>query len=352
MSKTTLRGGLVGCGSVAIRVHMPVLRSMTNVEIAAVCDPNEDAAVATARRFSVPGTYRDLSQMLQREKLDFVAICTPPATHLELAIRSMEAGLHVFMEKPLASTLGEADEMVSASKKYNVKLCVAHNMLYSPVVRKARSLIANGAVGDLTAVEIESLDRRTGKLSERDHWFHNLTGGILGEYLPHPVYLILDLLGSIGNVKATGRKFSEFEWVAVDHLNVLFDGENGAGALTMSFNSPRYSFRTRIIGTEGLLEIDNCALTIIRGKHRGVRFPELILERLNLSYQMMTGAASSAIWALAGRRFYRDGHRILIPQFVRCIREDLKPPVTGEDGRETIRVIEEIWRQIGITTRG
>lgn len=342
-----MRGGLVGCGAIANRSHMPVWRSLKNVEIAALCDPNEDAMRSTARRFSVPGSYRELTHMLQKENLDFIDICTPQATHLELAIQSMEAGLHVFIEKPMGMTLSEADEIVSASRKYNVKLCVCHNMLFSTVVQEARSLIADGAIGDLTAVEIEALDRRAGKLSERSHWYHSLPGGIFGEYLPHPVYLQSAFLGKINNVTATARKFSGFDWVTADHLNVLFEGEHGVGALTMSFNSPRFSFKTRIIGTEGLLELDHCSLTIIRGKHRGARFPELILEKLNLSCQMMIGAASSALWSLTGRRFYKEGHKRLIPQFVNSIREDLEPPVTGEDGRETIRVIEEILQQIG-----
>jgi predicted dehydrogenase len=173
-----------------------------------------------------------------------------------------------------------------------------------------------------------------------------LPGGVFGEYAPHPVYIVTALLGSISRVKAIARKFSEFSWVTADHLNVLFEAENGVGALTMSFNSPRYSFKTRIFGTEGLLDIDNCALTMTISKYRGYGAHALALEKLNLSYQMVKGAVSSSLKAATGRRYYKASHQSLMRQFISSIRNDLEPPVTGEDGRETIRVLEEIWKHL------
>ena len=146
-----LRGGIAGCGAVITTTHMPGWRALKDVEIVAVCDQREEVARAVARRWGVPAAYGDLSQMLSSEKLDFVDICTPPLTHCQLAMQAMEARLHVLVEKPMATMLSEADEMVATAREYGVKLCVIHNILFSPVVQKAKSLIDTGAIGELEA---------------------------------------------------------------------------------------------------------------------------------------------------------------------------------------------------------
>lgn len=347
MQKEILRGGLVGCGRVVNRSHMPVWRDIRDVEIVALCDRDEQVAKETLRRFSIPRSYREFNHMLGEEKLDFVEICTPPDTHSHLAIQAMEEGIHVLVEKPMATGLDEADKMLYVAGKHNVKLCVAHNMLYSPVLQKAKSIIKKGDIGAVVGVQIESLDQRNGLLSDQSHWCHRLNGGIFGEFMPHPIYLVSTLLGRIHKVKAIARKFSEFDWVAADHLNVLLEAENGIGSVSMSFNSPRYSFTTRILGTEGQLNLDNCALTITRERFRGVKTYELALDKLTHSLQLLTCTATSSIRALMGRKFYKVGHRSLLREFINSLKNDVAPPVTGEEGRETIRVLESIWRKIG-----
>ena len=130
MNGHTLKGALVGCGRIADLSHMPAWRSDKDVEIVAVCDKREELAREIAVNWNVPRSYGGLSEMLQKEKLDFVDICAPPQTHFPLSIEAMEAGLHVIMEKPIALRLSEADEIVSVSKNKGVKLCVIHNQLF------------------------------------------------------------------------------------------------------------------------------------------------------------------------------------------------------------------------------
>ena len=120
MPKPKLRGGIVGCGLVTTLAHLPACRTVKDAEIVAVCDQREEVAAETARRWGIPNAYGDFTRMLAKEKLDFVDICTPPLTHYQLAIQAMEAGLHVLVEKPMATTLSEADEMVAAAKEHGV----------------------------------------------------------------------------------------------------------------------------------------------------------------------------------------------------------------------------------------
>ena len=106
-----LRVGIVGCGEVARVWHIPPLLKIRGVEIAAVCDMNEQAAKQAAERIGTGSYYVDISDMLRREKLDIVDICTSPRSHTPLCIEALEAGCHVLVEKPIALSTQEADEM-------------------------------------------------------------------------------------------------------------------------------------------------------------------------------------------------------------------------------------------------
>lgn len=345
MVKPGLRGGIVGCGAVITTTHMPGWRALKDVEIVAVCDPREEAAVQASRHWGIPRTYGNLSQMLSSEKLDFVDICSPPLTHCQLAIQAMEAGLSVLVEKPMATTVSEANKIVSVSKEHGIKLCTVHNYLFSPVIQRAKSLVDAGAIGELLAMEIHSLNERRG-LNRRDHWYHNLPRGILNEHAPHPVYLLLAFLGNVRSVRAVARKCSSFTWVAADELKVLIEAEKGLGSFSVSCNSHRDSFTLDIFGTKRNVHINHFAQTMIGSRPRSNKLHDLILDRLDLTLPVLTAAASGVVSRLQGWKRSRIGHRVIIQRFVDSIRDNTDPPVTGEDGRETIRVLEEIWKQI------
>ena len=347
MKKVKLRGAVVGCGVIATDSHMPAWRRMKHVEIVSVCDQRDNIAKESARRWGITGVYNDFSQMLQSEKLDFVDICTPPATHSPLSIQAMEAGLHVLVEKPMATLLSEADRMISASKKYGVKLCVVHNCLFTPVVHAAKSMVEAGAIGDMLAVEVHDLHPAYKVLKRENHWSYDLPGGILGEHAPHMVYLESAFLGKINSVQAIARKESKSPRVTADELKVLVEAENGIGACTNSCNSNKFSLTLDIFGTEGKLHLDIVTQTMTRVRSRSNRTHGLVLSQLDLALQMLAGAASVSVNSLLGQKWYKIGHRAIIQKFIESVQYNLKPPVTGEDGRETVRILEEIWKQIG-----
>jgi predicted dehydrogenase len=347
MSKAVLKGGIVGCGVITQAAHLPAWRHTKGASIVSVCDQNIDAAKETARRWGIPRVYDDLLKMLQSEKLDFVDVCTPPATHHKLSIKAMEAGMHVLVEKPMATSLDEADEMVSASKKHGVKLCVSHNFLFTPAIRTASSLIASGAIGNLIAVEGHDLLVRYIVFKGEKHWSYNLPGGIFGEHSPHLLYVGSAFLGKIKSVQAIAMKFSGFPGVRADELKVLVEAEKGLGVFTNSCNSSKFSFTFDIYGTEGKLHIDNVKQTITHSRSRSNRTYALVWDQLDLALQMLSGAAYVSIQSLLGRKWYKLGQYALFEKFVESVRDNLAPPVTGEDGRENVRVLQEVWKQIG-----
>jgi predicted dehydrogenase len=349
MEQGVLKGGIVGCGGAASIFHMPAFRDLKGSQIVAVCDQRQQAALEAARRFGIPRAYGDISQMLRKENLDFVDICSPPQTHFQLSVQVMEAGLHVLVEKPMAFSVSEADKMVSVSHRNGVKLCVVHNLLFSPVVQKARQLVDSGAIGDLTSVEVNILARGDGAISREDHWCHSLPGGIFGEFAPHALYLASAFLGTINSARAIAMKHSDFPWVIADELKVMLEAENGLGAFSISCNSPRPSLTMDIFGTRRILHLNNFAMSMIQHESGTYRIPDLLFDELKSGLQLATGIVSSLLRVASRRRWYEIGHHILIRKFLESVTNNMEPPVTGEDGRETLRILEDICRQVNIS---
>jgi len=347
IAKKDLKVGIVGCGEVAQRWHIPSLLKIRNAQIVALCDRNEDLAKMVAQRFSINRYYADFSEMLEKEELDMIDICTSPQSHADLSIQAIRAGCHVLVEKPMALSLKEADEMMAASKENRVKLCVAHSMLFEPVVLKAMSMAAEGSLGELTGVDIRiSWVKDSCEITNKDHWYHKLPGGVFGEMLPHPIYLAQAFLGNLRTVTTHAGKLSNYDWVAADELRVILEGEKGMATITSSCNWPKDVTMMDIFATKMNLHLDLMNSVIITyGAGRRRAFAQALLANLSEGSQQISSAISRALNVILGR--HHIGHYTLIRRFVECIQDGTEPPVTAEEAREVMMVFEEITGQTG-----
>ncbi len=346
-AKEPLRVGIIGCGEVAQWGHIPSVLKIGNAKIAAVCDRNEELARRVAGKFNIDTYYADFSEMLGKEALDIVDICTPPRTHATLSIQAMEAGCHVLVEKPMTLSLNEADEMVAASKANRVKLCVVHSMLFEPVVTKARTMVREGSLGELTGIDIKmSWAKDSDGILNKDHWYHNLPGGAFGEILPHPIYIAQAFLGGLEPVAVHARKLGSYDWVAADELRVILQGEKAIATVTSSLNWPKDTQIVDIFGTKVNLHIDLRNSVLVRhGPSWRMAFANALLANLSESSQQIAGAISRALKVISGRHY--SGHYTLIRRFIESVEDDTESPVTAEEAREVVRVYEKITSLIG-----
>lgn len=167
-----LRVGLIGAGTIAFSAHLPAMRILDHlVELVAVADIREDNAARAAREFGASAHYADYREMLQREDLDFVDICTPEFLHAEQTEAAAAAGAHVLCEKPMSSTPEEADRMIAACEKAGVTLMIAHSRRFTGRYRQIRAAIERGDIGEVRYVRenerrpvamYDSLDLGTG----------------------------------------------------------------------------------------------------------------------------------------------------------------------------------------------
>jgi len=348
MTTEPLTVAVVGCGFIAQSVHIPSLVRSKRAKLVAVCDRNDELARDVARRFRIGKYYSDFSEMLEREKPDMVDICTAVSTHAPLSIQAMEAGCHVLVEKPMALTTDEADGMISTSRQRGVRLGVVHDMLFCLVMMRIRSLVRIGIVGEFVGVEIRQVCPPQHYVGVRDpnHWWHTLPGGVFGDILPHPIYLARELLGELELVAVHSRKVGHLEHMRFDELRVILEGERGIATISSSCNSPSMMV-IDIFGTEMNLygNLYNGVVIKYRGKSDyGQGSPlQRALENLSWSFQMLSSTASTAARVILGKR---GGHRILIEEFIESIQNGTELPITAEDDRRTLKLLEEITSQM------
>ncbi|MEM0444796.1 MAG: Gfo/Idh/MocA family oxidoreductase [Nitrososphaerota archaeon] len=146
-----LRIGLVGCGVIA-NAHLNAYSLMGDVEVVALCDAVESSAVRAARQYGVARVYLDYDDFLKKCEMDIVDICVPTQFHRDFIVKALEAGKHVFCEKPLAANLREADEVIDAQKSSDRLVFIGQSNRYLPIALKAKQIQREGGLGDVILV--------------------------------------------------------------------------------------------------------------------------------------------------------------------------------------------------------
>lgn len=149
-SNEKLKLGIIGCGWAAVNLHLPTLRRMPEYEVVAVADMNFEQAQTIGNRFEVRHRFREASELMAYPALDAVAICAPPGDHASLAIAAINAGKHLFIEKPLTLTLDQADRLVESVTRTDRKVLVGFNLRWHRLVRQAKALLDVNGLGSLT----------------------------------------------------------------------------------------------------------------------------------------------------------------------------------------------------------
>jgi len=344
-----LKIGVIGGGHIVVHRHLPVYKKLANVEVSAICDKQESLAKNVAERFGVRNCYTDLSVMLKKESLDVVDVCTPPQTHLPLAIEAIEAGCHVLAEKPLAMKVGDVDLLYKMASKNSVKLCVVHQNLFNPAVRRAKQLLDSGVLGEIVSANVGTFVRRDNYMClNGKHWCHTLPGGIFFEILPHPVYLLQLFTRQIEPSCVVAQKLSDFAWMKADELKVLTKSEKCIGSIVASCNSPFHGDTLDLVGTKMGLQVDLWGRSVIKLKPRTEDPVSVGKNNLYLASQFLglLGTNFSNMSTAVFRGVKVSAHYHFLSEFVNAILDDAPPPVLQEEARENVRLVENICNQI------
>jgi predicted dehydrogenase len=348
-----MKVGIVGCGQIAA-IHIPYIRSYRGATIVGVCDASEGRARETATHFGIQGVCRTIDELLEAHRPELVHILTPPQTHAALAIRAMEAGCHVLVEKPMAVNLEEAEAMDATARRRGVKLCVDHNHLFDPAVVQARALVAKGVIGDLVSVEtfegffVGAPDNPYVQPGSADHWVHRLPGGIFQNLAPHPVYLLLAFLSPPKTLHAVAQKTGRVPTSFADELRVLTTSDNGLGCFMVSLSIQPFMKYVHVFGTDGTIRVNltTNSLTLARNRELPRALARGMLG-IDEATQLLRGTVGNAVKVASGRLRSYPGLGSLIAAFYRSVETGGPVPVDGEAGREVVRVLDQVWEQIG-----
>jgi predicted dehydrogenase len=151
LSTQPVKVGVVGCGVVATAYYLPYLMQMDNVDLVAVCDLHKTRTEACARLFGAREQYLDYYQMIDQADLDAVFILTAPGTHVPFTLAAVEAGKHVLIQKPMATTMEDAQKIADAVRKAGVKAVIepSSSSILDPDMATIRKLVQQGVLGDV-----------------------------------------------------------------------------------------------------------------------------------------------------------------------------------------------------------
>jgi predicted dehydrogenase len=345
-----MRVGIIGSGFIAKQKHLPAWKKAgRDAEVVALSDPNVAQAEELARAHGITGVYKDYRQMLEAEQLDVVDICSPPRTHAELAIRSLKAGAHTLIEKPMAINTEECDQILAVAQENGRKICVAHSDLFYPSFLKAREIVKQGSIGDFGGMRIFLSTPVDYITSKPDHWAHRLPGGVIGETGPHVIYMALAFINPIQRVRVDGRKqLNQFPWSPYEDYRLDLMGENATCSVALTYATNRWAVQLDVWGSEGHLKFDLETQTLIVHGRSDLKPMTLGISAVKEAGQMLGGTLGTSLSYLTGK--FENTHERLVREFVASIRSGSPTPVPPEEGREAVRVMDLLVSQLAIGT--
>ena len=332
---TLLKAAIIGTGYIA-REHLDALSALPGVEIVGVCDLSPTMAEATAEEFSAGGWYTSHADMLAEVRPDVVHVTTPPASHVPLARAALEAGAHVLVEKPIALSVGDLDELCKVAREKKLVLLEDYNYLFNRSVTKVRELIESGEFGEVVHVDVHLCVDILGpgsKHADRNSPppFASLPGGPIVDFVTHLAYLAQVFVGRHLEVSTSWRNRSGNEVVPFDEFRALVDGENGTACLGFSSRAQPDVFSLRVYGTKMRATASLFEPLLVIEKLRGGPRPLLPVWNGFSAARAQTSSAVSGLWLkLQGRPGTYEGLWTLLGRLYQSIERGTDPPITLE----------------------
>lgn len=331
-----LRIAVAGAGAMALQ-HLRAMRSLKPaVRVVGVADPSEGARARALELEPEAEGSPDLGTLLARVDADVVHVCTPMGTHADVAREALAGGCHVYVEKPVTPRLDELDPLLNDADARGLKLCAGHQVLYERPYRRLAELLP--ALGKIVHAESYFSFRPVRTRSSRGR---PLTQGEqLIDVLPHPTYLLLDLLERA----APEGAFEPGSLEVTPHGTVHGSVRKGTltGTLVVSLEARPVEHWLRAVGTNGWVQAD-----FVRGSVQELLGPgasgiDKALNPFRLSTQLATRSTAALGRKVLGRGSGYPGLEEIFAAFYESIRSNGPSPTSTDQIRGTVRVCHEV----------
>ncbi len=325
-----LRLGVIGAGGIFRGIHAQGWINHPEVEMVAICDVNRAGAEATAREYNIPHVYTDYHELLARDDIDMVDICTPNVFHSDISIAALKAGKHVFCEKPDAVNPVEAQKMADAAKESGKVLMTMRNNRFRPVSQFLKQYIEEGKMGDIYTGRCGWIRRRG--IPGAGGWFTTKAlsgGGPLIDLGVHFIDLSMWLMGNPKPISVVGATYNKF---ASKVTQGTFDVEDLATGFIRFDNGAtlqiEFSWASNIEAEANFIEL--------RGSEAGFNlkngdlklFTELAGKQCDIAPQLSQNTG---------------GHSENIRHFVDCVLNRAEPIIRPEHGVHMIQILSAIY---------
>jgi predicted dehydrogenase len=344
-----VRFGVLGCGVVG-PTHAAAIASLPDAELVAVADAAPDRAATLAARHGVRA-YGDLTEMLDRERLDVVNVCTPSGMHGAHAIEVMRSGCNVMVEKPMEIRRDAIDEMLSVQKETGTTLAVVFQHRFVPASRQVHALTQEGALGRLVLGNAHDLLWRSQTYYDSGAWRGSWAldgGGALMNQAIHSIDLLQWLMGPVRSVYAlTGTLAHEME--TEDTAVAVLRFANGALGTILGTTAayPGVTSRIELFGDKGSAVIENDELGFQRlardeGDAEPPRFGLPPVPGADRPGHLLGEGVRTNPAALPA-----NSHTAQIADMARAVRDGGTPLVDGSEGRRAVDIILSIYASAG-----
>jgi myo-inositol 2-dehydrogenase / D-chiro-inositol 1-dehydrogenase len=327
--KGKLRVGVIGCGNIAGWIHLPALARMRSIELIAGADPDPRARDNAARL--VKGTIFERSEdLLARNDIDAVFICTPTNLHHELALAACAARKHFYLEKPLATDADQGRRVLEAAAHAGLVTMIGFNRRFHRVIEQARAIVAAGRIGKLRTVQTVLCDPLPSGGAPEWRKHRSSGGGVMLDLASHHLDLLRFLLDDeFSQVEArilSEQSESDSAWLRMTMVR---------GATVQSFFSCRSGLADwiQLVGERGTLRIDRFRST-----------PELRIPR-RLGYGLRTARsfprAATLSWRLRKltRPSYDPSYRRAFDTFAALVQGERRDAPTLDDGMRSLEAV-------------
>ncbi len=325
-----LKVGIIGAGSIARYRHLPETALNPHSEVAAICDLVEARAQEIAQQYHCTA-YTDYRRMIQDADLDAVIVAATNTTHAEMTVAALEAGKHVMCEKPMATTLEDAQSMIDAADQAGKKLMIAHNQRLEPANQKAKEILQSGNLGKV--LTFSSVFGHPGSeawaIDGVDTWFYRreVTGlGVLGDLAIHKLDLLRwllddDYIEAAAIMDTLAKSYPSGELIDVEDnaLCLLRTAKGAMGSVTASWSYQKEDNSTVFYCQNGVLEI-----------YRNPDYPLVVHYKDQHAEYHKLGKKSTNVEQV------KSG---IVDAFIDAIVEDRQVPIPGVEGFKALQAV-------------
>jgi len=354
-----LRVAIVGCGKIADQ-HVAAINRTGLADVVGSCDAELLMAEQLAERSSIAHFSADLSQLIRDARPNVVHITTPPQSHYALTAQCLEAGCHVYVEKPFTLNTEEALCLIRTAQAKGLKLTAGHNLQFTWENMEARDLVRAGFLGG-PPVYIESYytynfaspGYAKALLGDRNHWVRRLPGRLLHNIISHGIARIAEFMVTDAPVVSAHAYQSPLlqqigETDVADELRVhVSDGANMTGSFVFSSQISPPMNGVRLYGPMNSLFVDNVHHTLVRSRHKRYKsYLNYFVPPVDYAREYFRNSRRN-IGRFLRSQFHDDsGLKSLAEAFYLAVLDEAPLPISYREILLTSRIMDGIFAQL------